>query len=379
MNSDLPECRTSALHGLRVLMLAPVSGYDGFNTSQHRLLALKSLGLEATVVDSNSPARPGWSDFAARLRAWLFREGYPVAAADPGADASRLLSAASSGSFDLVWLEKALTIDSTHLIALRGAVPGTMIIGFSPDDMHARHNQSLQFLRSLPYYDAFLTTKSYNVDELVAAGCPRVQFVGNGYDPLAFRRLPVSSEDIVRLGGDIGFIGSFEQDRLDAMLSLAERGMRVRVWGNGWDRTRNVHPNLMIEGRALLGDDFALACGAFKINLAFLRKANRDQQTTRSVEIPACGGFMLAERTPEHESLFTEGVEAEFFSSFDELASKCRAYLADDVARASVAMRGHRRCERDGYTNAARIAQALDNLGIGVRSAVDVARCIAQA
>ncbi len=379
MRTELHHRPARALHGLRVLMLAPVSGYDGFNTSLHRLQALRSLGVEAEVVDSSAPAQSGLPAFSVRLRAWLFRKGFPVAIADPGADAARLLSAANSDSCELVWLEKALTIDAAHVRAVRRAAPGSMIIGFSPDDMHARHNQSLQFLDALPHYDAFLTTKSFNVDELRRAGCPRVLFVGNGYDPSAFRPMPVSGQDIERLGGDIGFIGSFEQDRLDTMQALAEQGLRVRVWGNGWDRVPDVHSNLVIERRPLRGDDFAKACSAFKINLAFLRKLNRDQQTTRSVEIPACAGFMLAERTPEHLGMFTEGEEAEFFSSVQELAGKCRRYLQDGAARESIARRGHQRCVRDGYSNAARIAKALHALGLGQPPAVDAAPRAAQA
>lgn len=373
MSNQLHHLPARELHGLRVLMLAPVSGYDGFNTSVHRLQALRSLGVQVEVVDSNAPAQSGLSALAVRLRAWLFRKGFPVAVADPGADAARLLSAANSDSFDLVWLEKALTIDADQLRAVRRVAPGAMVIGFSPDDMHARHNQSLQFLDALPHYDAFLTTKSFNVEELRRDGCPHVLFVGNGYDPAAFRPMPVSGQDIERLGGDIGFIGSFEQDRLDMMQALAEQGLRVRVWGSGWNRVPDGHSNLVIERRPLHGAEFATACSAFKINLAFLRKLNRDQQTTRSVEIPACAGFMLAERTVEHLGMFTEGEEAEFFSSVDELADKCRRYLQDSDARQSIARHGHQRCVRDGYSNASRIAQALDALGLGRPTCADAA------
>lgn len=340
-------------------MLAPVGAYGGFNTSLHRLQALRSLGLETSVVDSSPPPQSTIAAFFTRLRAWLFRRGLPVAVADPGHDAQRLLSAAAEGPFDIIWLEKALTLGGESILALRRACPGAMIIGFSPDDMHARHNQSLQFLSALSCYDAFLTTKSYNVEELQSAGCRRVLFVGNGYDPSAFRPIELSRADVERLGGDIGFIGSFEHDRLAAMRALAEQGLRIRIWGNGWERFRASHPNLVIEGKPLAGDDFAKACRAFKINLAFLRKANRDQQTTRSVEIPACGGFMLAERTPEHLDMFVEGEEAEFFSSIEELAAKCRRYLDDSKARRAIASRGYERCERGGYSNAARIARAL--------------------
>ena len=183
--------------------------------------------------------------------------------------------------------------------------------------------------------------------------------VGNGFDPEAFRPLTITSSDVERLGGDIGFVGTYERDRATLVLRLAEAGLRVRVWGDGW-RALGRHPaNLRIENRALDFDDYAKACSAFKINLGFLRKLNRDQQTTRSVEVPACGGFMLAERTDEHAALFEEGKEAEFFSGADELIEKSLRYLADDAKRAAIARRGHERCVSSGYSNAARLRQAF--------------------
>lgn len=352
------------LRGLKVLALAPVGGYDGFNTSVHRMKALASLGLQMEVIDSAGAHGNPLQDAETRLRAWLFRKGLRVGLPDRGQESDRLLASAERESWDIVWLEKALTIGAGQMSSLRSACPNAMILGFSPDDMSARHNQSRQFLDAITHYDAFLTTKSYNVGELRAAGCPRVLMVGNGYDPAAFRPMTATREDVARLGGDVGFIGSFERDRADAMNWLAEQGLRVRVWGNGWDNVRARHPNFVLERWPLRGDDFAIACSAFKINLCFLRKLNRDQQTTRSVEIPACGGFMLAERTPEHVDLFTEGEEAEFFSSVEELAEKCRIYLDDEAKRAAVARRGYQRCLSGGYSNAARLSRALASLGL---------------
>ena len=80
-----------------------------------------------------------------------------------------------------------------------------------------------------------------------------------------------------------------------------------------------MYPNLVIENKGLYSEDYSKSFQAFKISLCFLRKINYDQQTTRTVEIPACGGFMIAERTAEHKAMFEEGKEAEFFSSNEEL------------------------------------------------------------
>jgi spore maturation protein CgeB len=115
----------------------------------------------------------------------------------------------------------------------------------------------------------------------------------------------------------------------------------------------------VLENRPFWGDDYARAICAFDINLCFLRKCNRDRQTTRSIEIPACGAFMLAERTDEHLRLFEEGKEAEFFSTEGELLDKTRYYLEHGDSRRNIAARGIQRCVRDAYSYPERLQKVL--------------------
>ncbi|MCF8002800.1 MAG: glycosyltransferase [Chromatiaceae bacterium] len=348
---------------MKTLALSPVSGYGGHNTSIHRVLALRSLGFQVKIIDSGAESGVGgWKQLNRRIRNRLFRKGVPVSLPDLARDNDRLLIEAGRENWDLIWLERAMTINAKTLHKVRLLCPSALIVGFSPDDMYGRHNQSQAFLKALPEYDAYLTTKTYNVAELQSLGCPRVLFVGNGYDPETFKPWMITQDDIRRLGGDVGFIGTYEPERADFMLELARRGLQIRVWGGAWEKMKESHPNLRLEYVPLYGDDFAKACSAFKINLGFLRKINRDQQTTRSVEIPACGGFMLAERTVEHQEMFVEGREAEFFATIDELHEKCCHYLANAGERVQIAEAGRERCLSSGYDNASRLSVTLSQL-----------------
>jgi hypothetical protein len=274
----------------------------------------------------------------------------------------KIRRAVLSRHYDVAWIDKGLTISPAALRAIRRADPACRIVGYSPDDMMNPGNQSRRFFQTLPQYDAFFTTKSYGVAELEALGCRRAMFVGNAFAPEVHRPLPVSDEERARLGGPAGFVGQWEPERGESVARLAESGIPVRVWGYTWERCVRTPPGLILENRPLWGDDYALALCAFDINLCFLRKANRDLQTQRSIEIPACGAFMLAERTDEHLALFREGVEAEFFSSDEELIRKARYYVDHPDERARIAAAGRRRCLESGYSNLDRMRQCVSRV-----------------
>ena len=265
---------------------------------------------------------------------------------------------------DMLWIEKGNTVYPRTLRAVRKASPGTKIIGYVEDDMFALHNRSWYFTYGLQHYSCVFTTKSYNCnpDELPALGARRAVLINNTYDIRSHMPVAVTPAEAEALGADVGFIGTYEAERAQSMLYLAERGVPVRVWGNGWHGLKGRHPNLTIEDHAIYGHNYATAICATKINLCFLRKANRDLQTTRSVEIPACGAFMLAERTTEHQRLFKEGVEAEYFGSDAELLDKVKYYLEHERERKAVAENGRQRCVSDQYDHYVLLRKILRDL-----------------
>lgn len=261
--------------------------------------------------------------------------------------------------FDLLWVEKGNTIWPKTLRFVKKTLPETKLISLSEDDMYAKHNQSLFYRWGLGLYDCVFTTKKYNLSELEQIGAKRTELFLDAYDETLHRPTVLSKREKSLYGCDVGFIGTFEEDRARSMLFLAENGIKVSIWGNGWGVWKEKHKNLIIKKNAIYGPEYVKAICATKINLCFLRKINRDEVTSRSVEIPACGGFMLAERTERHKEFFTEQSEAEFFGSDRELLEKVRYYLKHDEERSRIALGGKKRCEVSGYSMEEQLQEVL--------------------
>jgi spore maturation protein CgeB len=248
---------------------------------------------------------------------------------------------------DLIFFEKNLYIYPSTLNYIKQL--GIVIIHFSTDDQFNPNNQTFFYLNSIKIYDFHITTKSYNVNELYLHGAKSVFFVNNATDESIFK--PIINNDLIsQYNCDVGFIGTWEKERADSILYLANNDIKVRVWGPGWKNKRYlIHPNIFIENKYLIGQQYIYAINATKINLNFLRKENRDLQTTRSIEIPACNAFMLAEFSNEHATLFEEDKEAVFFRNNTDLLTKVIFYLENDTLRNSISKNGFNRCINSNY------------------------------
>ena len=261
--------------------------------------------------------------------------------------------------FDVIWIEKGNMVYPWVLAYIKRMAPNAVLISCSEDDMYARHGHALWYRWGLCYYDYLFTTKKYNLQELKEFGAKKTILFLDSFDEKIHRPIQLTDAEFSRFGCDVAAIGAFEPERAASLQFLAEYGIRVRIWGNGWKDWVGRHPNLDVRNEFLFGEDYSKAICATKISLNFLRKINRDEVTSRSVEIPACGGFMLAERTQRHLDFFVEGKEAEFFGSVEELLTKIKKYLQNDSERYWIARAGRERCLSSGYSVRAQLTEML--------------------
>ena len=61
----------------------------------------------------------------------------------------------------------------------------------------------------------------------------------------------------------------------------------------------------------------------------------------RVFEVMGAGGFLLTERAPHLEELFTDGIHCVMYNTLDEAVEKAKYYLAHDEERIKIAKAGH--------------------------------------
>ncbi|MCU0718064.1 MAG: glycosyltransferase [Pirellula sp.] len=276
----------------------------------------------------------------------------------------KIKNASTKRRWDVLWVDKGQSIFPNSLVEFKKKQPFTVLVNYSPDDMFNPRNQTKRWLDGLTIYDLFVTTKTYNVAEYLQAGAKEALYIGNAYEPSVHKPMPVTDQERRKLGRDVVFVGACEPERRNSIEFLAQRGVEIGLWGGGknWLELARKYSNVDVSEEFIADETYAKVLCSSKIALGFLRKANRDRQTTRSIEIPACGVFMLAERTDEHLGLFIEGQEAEFFETNDELYSKVKYYLSNEQERESIARCGAVRCQTSGYSNAERLRIVFDYL-----------------
>lgn len=324
-------------------------------TSRHRADALRRCGFHVSRIDAAAQLQ----GVRRVLQAFTVRVGYHLDLVE----VSRKLEVATDGQdFDVVWLDKALSVRPATIRAIKARRASVKTILYHPDDFRARFNWSRSLSRDPDVIDLVVTTKSYNVPEYESLGFRNVLFVNNSFDPVEHVPPECPEPEARRYEFDIGFIGGYERERADAIVELAERGLTVHVAGSFWDHHMAHVPRVLMSHGDLVGRAYAERIYRTRINLAFLRKQNRDLQTTRSFEIPACGGFMLSERTKELLAIFQEGEDAAFFSNVDELYRKCVEYLGREQERERIAERGFGLMMRGGFSSDSVVSSAIERV-----------------
>jgi spore maturation protein CgeB len=255
------------------------------------------------------------------------------------------------GSFDLVWVDHGDLVSARLVDDLKARIP--QVICYNIDDPFGGRDRLLwrEFFNALPRYDLIAVVRACNIQEAYDRGARRVLRVFMSADEVAHAPRTLSTEDRREWQSEVVFVGTGFPERGPFLAELVKLGVPLTLYGNLYQRLPQ-WPRLKPHWRpAVITENYAKAIDAAKVCLGLLSKGNRDQHTTRSMEIPSLGGVLCAERTTEHLALYEEDREAVFWDTPEECAAKCFALLADTPWREAVAAAGRRRYLNNPWKN----------------------------
>jgi spore maturation protein CgeB len=331
-----------ALTHLRVLFVTSLAP-NQFGV--YRLGALERLGLEHVVaLDRDRYGAPG---IVGKVQFRL--------QAGPGVLRFNrdLLALAARERVQIAILDKALPLQPKTLRRLRQS--GVFCIDFVIDDPLGPRNDPgwRLYRRTVPGFDLTGVQRDANLEEYRKAGAKEVVRIQTSFERTVHYPPPAGWND-ARRDRLVSFIGTPYDDRADFLTRLWRAGAPVEISGSRPHWLAALPPDAFASTfriGELIGDAYREAIWRSRINLAFVTHSNRDQVAQKAFEITACGGFLLAERTPGHQACFREDEEAVFFSGLDECRAKIDRYLNDEPARAAIAAAGQRRAWTSGYDN----------------------------
>jgi spore maturation protein CgeB len=221
------------------------------------------------------------------------------------------------------------------------------------------------YRKSQPNYDLCVVMRNINVQEAKNFGAKNVLRVYMTADELTHAPRKVNEQDHKTWDSEVLFLGTWFPERGLFLVQLIQLGIPLTIRGANWHKSPE-WPQLKSywKGGNITGDDYAKAIQCAKVNIGLLSKENRDLHTTRSLEIPALGGLLCAERTSEHLEMYVEGKEALFWKDAKECAEKCLLALNDEKQRIKIAKAGHQRIENNKHYNEAILTEIIAAAGL---------------
>ena len=245
---------------------------------------------------------------------------------------------------DMLLVFKGVWVEGDAIRALRAQ--GVRCYNYYPDVSFLAHGPYIP--GALPHYDWVFTTKTFGLNDMRdQLGVTRASHIQFAFDPDLHRPLPLSARDQARYGCDVSYIGTWSPKKEALLTELARQrpDVHLRIWGEYWHNARSAAIRDAIGGREVLGNEFVRALLGTKINLSIMSEARKgssrgDQVANRTFAVPACGAFVLHERTDELLQYFHEGEHLACFADANEMIEKIDYYLPRAELRRKIADQG---------------------------------------
>jgi len=230
------------------------------------------------------------------------------------------------------------------------------IVNWNTDDLFNDLNSSSLIRNSIEFYDIHFSPRKSLKNEYLNKGAKAFEYLNWYYRyGLDYKNVSNSGRRYLH---DSTFIGSWSARREMFISELINEN--VSIYGWGWNKKVNTSkyknwnfsPSISI---VQMHKEFYCS----KININLLTIENRDSTNLRNFEIPASGGFQLAERSDEILEIFEEDKEIVCFSSKEELMDKYLFYIKNDSLRENIAAAGTNKIFQNNHSLIDRLNEIL--------------------
>ncbi len=228
--------------------------------------------------------------------------------------------------YDLIWVFKGMELYPNTLKTLKKR--SKKLINFNPDNpfiFSGRGSGNSNVTNSIKLFDEYFTydlNVKIRLEVEYGINCTLVPF-GFDQDLILASDLPNSEEE-----KSVCFVGNPDKYRAQILLSVLNNGLPLNVFGNNWSRYLK-HPLVKCYD-AIYEKQFYHMLKKYRVQLNIMRIHNPDSHNMRSIEIPGCGGIMLAPRTTDHVEFFEEGKEAFFYTNTESIVNQAKIILEMD-------------------------------------------------
>jgi len=329
-------------------------------TSRHRIAALRRTGCTVEVID---PA--AWFGGSRWVQRWIWHAG---AIGMERLAARQVLASLTCDRYDLCIVNHGELVGPALLAALRPRVGG--LLGFNLDNPFVDRDKARWRLhrKAMPWFDLYATPRFSTAEEGARRGYRMHRFV-QAADEVVHQPRAFCAQDQARFGSDIAFIGTWFPERGPLVCRLLDAGINVRIFGANWHKAPEYRrlAGAIAMPRMLGDDDYSRAIQYARIALGFVSAGNQDQHTSRSVEVPALGALLCAQRTAEHRQMYREDAEAVFWDDSAECAAKCLALIAAPDRVSTIAAAGAARQRASPNWNETLMTTLIDATLAGAR------------
>jgi spore maturation protein CgeB len=257
---------------------------------------------------------------------------------------------------DIIWIFKGMEIFPESLKWARAQ--GIKLVNYNGDSpfvFSGRGSGNKNVTGSIGLYDLFLTYSFVDKEKMESQYNVKAKIIPFGFD--IDEDLFKQCEQIEEVK-KVCFIGNADSPRANFLTSLADNGIEIDIYGDGWNRFIK-HRRITVY-KAVKNDEFWRTLRKYRIQLNLMRPHNLTTHNMRTFEAAGVGAIQLAPATKDHQLYFKENKEIFLFKDVESCANKIAEIKDLSIQQANLIRRNVRqRSLAAGYSYKKRSAEAL--------------------